>query len=283
LFTQFEPLIVRATTKVSENTRSQELKRMVDVWYQYQGRGSIYVLDNYHPYRREVVRYLDLVGTTYSGNTLFRYCNRYSARRIEIRPFVPTPTDPVNSSELPGSAVDAYLPGAPLRAVDGSVIVGGGTGTGNGSDVTVKYHPANQRQFVANMHTVLPGSGPGETLFHELVHAMRDVHGVRRRTSVSAYSKMENFEEFCAIAAANVYRSERGFKVMRDSHLGYGAEILPEGESYYDFYKSEFTTWFGDQRDFCLALARSTAKFNPFKFAAIDLKLIPAPAASMRL
>jgi hypothetical protein len=57
---------------------------------------------------------------------------------------------------------DAYLPGAPLRATEGTVIAGGGTGTGNGSDVTIKY-PANQRQYV-NMRAVLPGSGPGETL-----------------------------------------------------------------------------------------------------------------------
>ena len=37
---------------------------------------------------------------------------------------------------------NAYLPGAPLRAAEGTVIAGGGTGTGNGSDVTIKYHPA---------------------------------------------------------------------------------------------------------------------------------------------
>src|SRR5262245_54886336 len=136
---------------------------MVDAWHQYKGSGSIYVLDNHHPYRMEVVRYLDLVGTTYSGKPLFKYCNRYSARRIEIRPFVPTAGNRVNSDETPGSAVDAYLPGAAVRASDGSVIPAGGTGTGNGSDVVIKYHPANQRQFVANMRAFLPGSGPGET------------------------------------------------------------------------------------------------------------------------
>ena len=59
---------------------------------------------------------------------------------------------------------NAYLPGAPLRPAEGTVIAGGGTGTGNGHDVTIKYHPANQRQYVDDMRAVLPGGGPGETL-----------------------------------------------------------------------------------------------------------------------
>ena len=45
------------------------------VWHQYNGHGSIFVLEDYPPYRKEVVRYLDLVGSTYSGHTLFKYCN----------------------------------------------------------------------------------------------------------------------------------------------------------------------------------------------------------------
>src|SRR5712671_1378771 len=128
---------------------------MVDVWHQYKGRGSIFVLDNYHPYRKEVVRYLDLIATTYSGRTLFRYCNRWSGRRIEIRPFVPTPADPVNAA-TDWRWPDAFERGQPIRGPDASII-SRVLGTGNGSDATVRYHPANPRQFVANMHAVLPG------------------------------------------------------------------------------------------------------------------------------
>jgi hypothetical protein len=216
---------------------------MVDVWYQYNGRGSIFVLDNYHPYRKEVVIYLDLIATTYSGRTLFKYCNRWSGRRIEIRPFVPTPTNPVNAA-TDFRWPDSFERGQPVRESDTSIIyraappAGAGSavrqpvlGTGNGSDATVRYHPANPRQFVANMHAVLPGSGPGEMLFHELVHAMRAVHGVMLRTAVPENSGMRNFDEFCAVTAANVYRSERGFKLMRGSESAYkGDKILSDPE-----------------------------------------------------
>jgi hypothetical protein len=255
------------------------------VWHQYNGQGSIFVQDDYHPYRKEVVRYLDLVGSTYSGRTLFRYCNMYSGRRIEIIPFVPTAeSGPVNAGTDNKNINDAYVDGEPVRNADGTVVVGA-TGTGHGSDVTLKYHPANQRQFVANMKAILPGSGPGEMLFHELIHAMRAVHGVFLRTAVPNNPKMLNFEEFCSVAASNVYRSERGFKIMRDSHAGFHSleKSLSDAGLYYDWYKGEFSKWFSTQRNFCIALANSQAAFNPFKSAAIDLKLIAAPQPSMRL
>ena len=83
------------------------------------------------------------------------------------------------------------------------------------------------------MHTVLPGSGPGEMLFHELVHAMRAVHGVMLKTAVPENSGMRNFDEFCAVTAANVYRSERGFKLMRGSESAYkGDKILSDPALY---------------------------------------------------
>jgi hypothetical protein len=258
---------------------------MADVWHQYNSRGSIFVLDNHPPYRKEVVRYLDLVGSTYSGRTLFRYCNRYSGRRIEIRPFVPTPNNPVNSGTDAKVNADAFMQGQPLRKADGTTVSPPSTGTGTGSDATVRYHPANQRQFVANMNMILPGSGPGEVLFHELIHAMGAVHGLWLSTVVPENSKMGNFDEFCSIAAANLYRSERGFKIMRDSHDGHDPleKALSDSQLYYDWYKNEFTQWFRIQRDFCVDLANSHAAFNPFKWAAIDLKILAAPKPSMRL
>jgi Effector protein len=264
------------------------------VWHQYNDRGSIFVLDDYHPYRMEVVRYLDLIGSIYSGQTLFHYCNTYSERRIEIIPFVPTAAFPVNAGTERKNINDSFVHGAPVRKSDGTVVTPDATGTGLGSDVTVEYHPANQRQFCANMHSIPPGGGPGEMLFHELIHAMRAVHGVWLRTAIPESSKfvnhtlvfpMGNFEEFCSIAASNVYRSERGFKIMRDSHLGFHPlkNELSVPDLYYDCYKDEFKKWFLTQQNFCMALARSHAAFNPFKFAAMDLKLIAAPRPSMRL
>jgi hypothetical protein len=129
------------------------------------------------------------------------------------------------------------------------------------------------------MHWIPPGSGPGEMLCHELVHAMRQMLGLYLRTPVPENPNMENFEEFCAIAAGNnLYRSERGFRTLRDSHMGFHAlKDLNDPDNYYDYYKDEFKAWFDNQRSYCMNLARSQAPFNPFKSAAIDLHLMPKP------
>lgn len=46
----------------------------------------------YVPYRREVVRYLDLITTTYVGRTLYRYIAK-RIHTIEIIPFVAVPLE----------------------------------------------------------------------------------------------------------------------------------------------------------------------------------------------
>ena len=97
------------------------------VWHQYNGHGSIFVLEDYPPYRKEVVRYLDLVGSTYSGHTLFKYCN-ILVDEFEIIPFVPTPSNPVNA-ETNYNTNDAFPDGQPVRDGEGTVLPGArGTG-----------------------------------------------------------------------------------------------------------------------------------------------------------
>lgn len=91
-------------------------------------------------YRNEVVRYLDLVRTTYAGRVLLRFINAIQ-KGILILPYNPTAKDPVNAYAQPQSERDSYTKGySVMRGFD---IPGFGTiqlptavfGTGAGSNV----------------------------------------------------------------------------------------------------------------------------------------------------
>jgi hypothetical protein len=156
------------------------------------------------------------------------------------------------------------------------------TGTGEGADVQLDYHPAAFRQLVKTTGTIGVGFGPGEALFHELVHALRAMTGVELAENVIERWDMDGFEEFCSIVAANIYRSARGFRQLRFDHrIGpatspwrdntpLSAE-LADSRRYYERFKPQIVKWFANQRDFCAALASSRAPFNPMAVAADDL------------
>ena len=159
-------------------------------------------------------------------------------------------------------------------------------GTGKGSRVDVIYHPATWHQLNKNVGHIPPGAGPGELLFHEMIHGYREQAGLLRyRDKVAGEVEMTSVEEFYAIVAANVYRSERGFTKLRADHWGFNPikGNLTSQASYYQHYKSYMDTWFSEQKELCLDLARAPAKFNPFREAAVELKLMTGPAISMRL
>jgi hypothetical protein len=156
-------------------------------------------------------------------------------------------------------------------------------GTGVGADVNLAYHPAAFREIMKNAGGAVPmGFGPAEVLYHELVHAQRMIAGAILRENVPQAWGMDDFEEFCAIVAANMYRSARGFKSLRFDHQPAnekapwrGNTVLPpelaDSKKYFERFKPQFVKWFNNQRDFCLALAASKAPFNPMKVAAAQL------------
>jgi len=241
--------------------------------YQYQ-QGNIWIQQDSVAYRNEVVRYLDLVRTTYAGRVLLRFINAIH-KGILILPYKPTAADPVNAYATAQSERDSYTKGSPIMR--GFDIPGFGTiqlptavfGTGAGTNAYLKYHPATFRQYIINKRGIPPGSGPGEVLFHELVHAQRMLDGKFISTTVPEHIHMDDFEEFCAIVAANIYRSERGFELIRSDHWGNEAIRGPRADQveYYKIYKAELERWYGSQPNFCRALAESPAKFNPLRIA----------------
>lgn len=248
----------------------------------FQYHQNLYILDDPIAYRREIVKYLELIRTTHAGRTLLKFIY-LRARRLLIMPYVPSKETygAINAYADADDWNGAYTKNAPqMTGYDipgyGTIMLPNGTfGTGTGTTVHLKYHPAIFRQLAKNRGFIAPGDGPGEVLFHEMVHAMRMIHGKFLRTTVTEDLHMDDFEEFCAILGANIYRSERGFKLMRTNHAG--SEALPkelnDSQAYAIHFQDEIERWFNSQRDFCVELASSTAQFNPLKFVAAGMGL----------
>ena len=132
------------------------------------------------------------------------------------------------------------------------------------------------------------GYGPGEVLYHEMIHGFRQLSGVERlgEPVVGEESTMHFVEEFYAVMAANVYRSDRGFTLLRADHRIKSPAITDSRvyqSAYYEHYQTYIDKWFHEQRAFCLDMANVSAKFNPFREAAVRSGLKTGSAVSMRL
>jgi hypothetical protein len=261
---------------------------------------NIFIQNNPVAYRREVARYLDLIRTTGSGRTLIKFI-KMSARRLLIKPYHPTREYPVNAVTELEDPLAAYPKGDPeMHAVRAGymwllpggadpkailMLPTGDLGTGGGSPVTIYYHPAAYRELIKRKGRMDPSDGPGEALFHEMVHAMRAMRAKYSDTTVLEDLRMDDFEEFCAILAQNIYRQERGFTLLRRDHWSHArleGDLLDSG-AYYEKYRASIDKWFASQSVFCLELARSNVKFNPLREAAVARGMMQPPPPSMRL
>ena len=112
---------------------------------------------------------------------------------------------------------------------------------------------------------------PHERLFHELVHALRNI------TEKTSYKHLrgglkgyEEVEEFIAVLVTNIYASAGGKKVLRADWKGHrrldcafdgSLEYFRQGSMTYpivaDFYAAN--------KAFCLLLANIKARFNPIR------------------
>lgn len=243
--------------------------------------GNINILEESRAYRQEVERCLRRIETTHAGRTLFKHV-RARSHRLLIVPYRPNAKEGwVNAF----SQADNFLDSLPKDQLYGGYytiqIAGFGPlpiphvwkGTGTGSPVTVKFHPATFRQYNKNHGGIPPGSGPGEVLFHEMVHSLQQMEGKMADFKMTENAHMDDFGEFCAIVAANIYRSERGFTRLRADHHGFTklgnhttGENLTDPATYARVYARPFEKWVALQPEFCKALAASTARFNPLKF-----------------
>lgn len=118
------------------------------------------------------------------------------------------------------------------------------------------------------------GSLPDEALCHEMVHALRQMQGLRNPyPTVDALRDYDNDEEFLPIVVTNVYISAKGSPQLRADHAGFtrlqspldtsvGFLANPDILRLMSIYRLSWTSVFG-------ALSRLPAvpaiAFNPFR------------------
>jgi Effector protein len=113
---------------------------------------------------------------------------------------------------------------------------------------------------------------PDEVLFHELVHGLRTVAQIYKMPKLSGgLYRYDNFEEFCAVLATNIYISDRTKRVksgLRADH-DTGNNLDPRLAGSVQFFQSAGNTFYWVSR-FCTenpvftkAMAEVKADFNP--------------------
>lgn len=132
----------------------------------------------------------------------------------------------------------------------------------SGADVIILFTPANVKWMGGGSHMV-------EVLFHELVHALRDMRGEEVAKPITAApfsSRYANLKEFLAIAVTNVYSSQQGWYLRRSHDWSKNSPPLTHKEAV-GFYKDHKVLF--DQLKPCPGFLRSLTKidadFNPFR------------------
>jgi hypothetical protein len=146
----------------------------------------------------------------------------------------------------------------------------------------VRYSPEKFAKGGTCAH--LPGRGWTESiLFHELVHAMRDISQSKRRdykgvVMTGGLYRYDNFEEFTAVLSEDIYVSERGNPhTLLGDHRGI-KPLAPELSGSFKFFASSANTFRFVQRfckenpGFTKLLSQVRAKFNPLAAYYTDPK-----------
>jgi hypothetical protein len=135
---------------------------------------------------------------------------RQLTQRLRIVPNYLTPGE-FNAYTLADDPSAALPPGAlPRNCETGTVLTDRARGTGGGSAVTILFTPAVFVSRQRYLGVATRGNAPDEVLLHEMVHAMRDMHGLTECRPIGGRLRAyDNVSEFYAITIANVYCSER--------------------------------------------------------------------------
>src|SRR5262245_16369942 len=167
-----------------------------------------------HRYRREIKSYkedvlkqLDPIKGCGTGKALLNEIGRTNGT-VKIRPYWNW-SDPINAEAKPENRRDAHGLDAPL--VPGAVL---NVGTGRGTNSTVEYSPA---MWGAKGYAKVdaPGYDADEIIFHEMVHASRQLRGIQDETGVRAY---DTLEEYIAVVITNIYMAHKGKAKLAGDH-----------------------------------------------------------------
>jgi hypothetical protein len=237
-------------------------------------------------YEKWVASVLDDIQGRATGKAVLNEIAAASQYTVRILPYMQDDQDDYNASANPRDDVAATSTGMPLLDKKGKPIADRGSGTGKGSDVEIDFSPAMWGVFSDGKGH--PPTGPGtdrdEILFHELVHACRDLRGLRYHLGVNRH--FDNEEEYLAVVIGNIYSSEkrRSQDFLRANHRGHA--VLQNPDKFLDadinlkprvllerLRLGQYTLFHS------LALIDpGVAKFNPVRQYAAELKAKnPAP------
>lgn len=218
-------------------------------------------------HQKQITSMLKEITARKAGQALLGETNR-SPHWITILPidFVSTQSRWVkfhnNAIASPHSAKESAVKGSHAgQNKDGDNL----KGTGAGTSSWVYFTPERIR----------PGGGPGynpdEILFHELVHAVRDMQGAST-AGFKMGNAYDNAEEFAAVVTTNVYMSEKKQTDLRANH---GRGKLENPDRFLDHpqvpspgARGLLSVYRRNQPRLFAALANidsKTAAFNPFR------------------
>ena len=135
------------------------------------------------------------------------------------------------------------------------------TGKTSYEGIKIRYSP---ERFQTNSCGWWPGLRPEETLFHELVHASRLLRD--EISDDTPLDLMGDYEEFVATLATNMFRSERGAKLLNRDYV----MKEPVSQATAELFLSSHRLYLEALDDLAddelvKALAKVATPFNPFR------------------
>ncbi len=173
-------------------------------------------------YEHAVVALLQRIHNSHTGQAVFHEFEKRTHKVMKVIPL----ENVVNAFAGADDILHATAKGQILRSgADGSVLTDAAqntwAGKGGGSDSTVSFNPLTWTKFCAQKkrgHKC--GAHPDEILFHEMIHATRQMRGILDPKPLGFLYDTE--EEFFAIVIANIYASETGRQIdIRSDHAGF--------------------------------------------------------------
>lgn len=199
-------------------------------------------------YEQAVYHWLVQIQSKTTGDVVMGFLGR---RPLLIRPYRGVGKDAYTSADRNGIAE-----GFPLNACTPDPLYKNVMGSGAGCDVTIEFTP---RLFD---NPTGAGDQADEVLLHEMVHALRYMHGQARCRSSKGH--MDSEEEVISITVTNMYSSEIG-RPLRAHHVGFPVLPSTKAKQYGQQFEKELLAFWFAQGDICRELAALTGPtFNPF-------------------
>jgi hypothetical protein len=217
-------------------------------------------------YEEQIEKVLGKVGGFEVGVAVFNEIRKAGKKTGKFQPYVDN-SDLVNADVWSDDVPGANATGMPLYIKNKQI---NGSGMGTGSDVNIDYSQDLWGVFSnaprgANVPTG-PASADDEVLIHELVHAGRQMNGLRYGMPVSG--DYDNEEEYLAVVVANIYLSNKKLTRFRANHTGHDA--LKDPDHFLDSKASNLDPrtllerLYLSQRTLYDALAALNDKITPF-------------------